>query len=61
MYISRIVYDGCCSFQDTNSQGSCLPNALFNLTQNYYYIISNAEENEDTIEQDTIQEDERFS
>ena len=29
MYISRIVYDGCYSFQDTDGQGSCLPNALF--------------------------------
>lgn len=61
MYISRIVYDGCCSFQDTNSQGSCLPNELFNLTQNYYYVIPNDEKIEDTTEQITIQENERFS
>lgn len=58
MYISRIVYDGCCSFQDTNSQGSCLPDALFNLTQNYYYVIPNAAEIEDTTEQITVQENE---
>lgn len=43
MYISRIIYDGCCSFQDENSQGSCLPSALFNLTQNYYYVIPDTE------------------
>lgn len=56
MYISRIVYDGCYSFQDTDGQGSCLPNALFNLTQNYYYVIPYAEEIEDTTEQISIQE-----
>lgn len=56
MYISRIVYDGCYSFQDTDGQGSCLPNTLFNLTQNYYYVIPYAEEIEDTTEQISIQE-----
>ncbi len=38
MYVSRIVYEGCCSFQDMDSCGSSLPNSLFNLTQNYYYL-----------------------
>ena len=40
MYISRVQYEGCCSFQDTNSQGSAQPDSLFNLTQNYYYVVS---------------------
>mgnify|MGYP004582751123 CR=1 FL=1 len=56
MYISRIVYDGCYSFQDTDGQGSCLPNALFNLTQNYYYVIPSVEEVGNTTEQISIQE-----
>lgn len=40
MYVSRVQYEDCCSFQDTNSQGSSQPNSLFNLTQNYYYVVS---------------------
>lgn len=68
MYISRIVYNGCCSFQDTNSQGSSLPSALFNLTQNYYYVIPHADEFfdissniEGTVEQITAEENEQLS
>lgn len=38
MYIQRIIYEGCCSFEDTNREVSCDPNSLFNLTQNYYII-----------------------
>ena len=33
MYLSRIVYE------DANCQGSSLPDSLFNLTQNYYYVL----------------------
>lgn len=44
MYVSRIVYEGCDCFQDANSQGSSLPNSLFNLTQNYYYVVSDNED-----------------
>ena len=40
MYIARMHYEGCSSFQDENSQGSVQPNSLFNLTQNYYYIVA---------------------
>lgn len=40
MYVSRVQYEGCCSFQDTNSQGSSQPDSMFNLTQNYYYVVS---------------------
>ena len=43
MYVSRIVYDGCCSFQDANSRCSSLPDSLFNLTQSYYYLLPNNE------------------
>lgn len=39
MYVSRIIYEGCNSFQDANSQGSSIPDSLFNLTQNYYYVL----------------------
>ena len=39
MYLSRIVYEGCSSYQDANCQGSSLPDSLFNLTQNYYYVL----------------------
>ena len=39
MYLSRIVYDGCSSYQDANCQGTSLPDSLFNLTQNYYYVL----------------------
>lgn len=56
MYISRIVYDGCYSFQDTDGQGSCLPSALFNLTKNYYYVIPCSEDAEDAAEKITRQE-----
>ena len=42
MYVARVQYEGCCSFQDANSQGSSQPDCLFNLTQNYYYIVSDA-------------------
>lgn len=68
MYISRIVYNDCCSFQDTNSQGSSLPSALFNLTQNYYYVIPHADEFSDifsniecSTEQITAEENEQPS
>lgn len=40
MYVSRVQYEGCSSFQDTNAQGSSQPDSLFNLTQNYYYVVS---------------------
>ena len=39
MYLSRIVYDGCSSYIDANCQGTSLPDSLFNLTQNYYYVL----------------------
>ncbi len=68
MYISRIVYSNCCSFQDTNRQGSSLPSSLFNLTQNYYYVVSNGDEMpevfsdiEDAVEKNTVQVGEQFS
>ena len=40
MYVQRIVYEGCCSFQDVSALGSAQADSLFNLTQNYYLIIS---------------------
>ena len=39
MYLSRIIYDGCSSYQDANCQGTSLPDSLFNLTQDYYYVV----------------------
>lgn len=53
MYISRIEYDGCNSFQDANYQGSSQPDSLFNLTQNYYCIIS---EDEISVQTDMVSE-----
>jgi len=40
MYVQRIIYEGCCSFQDISAQGSAQVDSLFNLTQNYYLIVS---------------------
>lgn len=40
MYVPRVLYEDCCSFQDINYQSSAQADSLFNLTQNYYFVIS---------------------
>ena len=45
MYVPRVQYEDCCSFQDTNSKGSSQPDSLFNLTKNYYFVVSNEADN----------------
>lgn len=40
MYIQRIVYDSSCNYHDSQCQPSIAPNAMFNLTKDYLYVIS---------------------
>ena len=39
MYVLKTVYSGCCRFRDIEGKGTCSPNALFDLTKDYYYVI----------------------
>lgn len=50
MYIQRIVYDSSCNYHDSQCQPSISPDAMFNLTKDYLYVISE----ETIVENNTI-------